>query len=115
MKITPEGVTLEYIPGEISGTQRAYSVLLDGVRIGKVYDGTITIEKEIPGKNFVAWRRESKTRYWFYEIFGERSYHCAYGSRKQALFAMMSEYGNVQIERNRNVRVPKSPGQFGIS
>lgn len=64
----------------------SFAVTLDGTEIGTVSAYYPTIEREIPGKRYVAWRRKSKTRHWIAEYPNcPNTYRCPYRTRKEAI------------------------------
>ena len=68
-----------------------YAVEKGGKVIGYVEGHYPTIEKNIPGKTYVAWRRKSKTLHWIADWNGRRinPYRSLYTSRKKAVEAVV--------------------------
>lgn len=90
-RITPSVCWLSKVPDT-----DIYAVVGPGGRdVGFVRKFYRTIEKDIPGKRYVAWRRTAKTPSWRYWLKGEREpggrYAVSADTRRQAIERLCAE------------------------
>jgi hypothetical protein len=72
---------------------KSYDVIYDGQKIGSVEGYYPTIEKKIPGKRYVAWRRKSRTVHWIPDYPGVRNRYRDYvETRKRAIETVVRNY-----------------------
>lgn len=72
-----------------------YEVVWQGEVIGSVYGFNRTIEKDIPGKRYVAWRRKSRQRSWIADYPSDKPrnrYRYPYETRQRAVAAVLEAH-----------------------
>ncbi len=92
---------------------KSYDVLVNGQVIGEVEGYHPTIEKDIPGKRYVAWRRKSRTVHWCYDYpqsVGHRKFRTYQRTRKDAIERVISEYTNRLNENGWPVKIVLKKG-----